>query len=131
MISNLRDYMKLIIALSSSTCRVYASVLRLSLGLRCIFLAYLPATPSLPAFCSSGHDFVIPSSRLRLKIQTLETTFEFVGVSDNRRRIEKVVEKGDILKKLHFAEASGHWSVFQRPLGAAQRPAITKLLSVQ
>ncbi|MBQ7639065.1 MAG: hypothetical protein IJS90_09210, partial [Clostridia bacterium] len=33
----------------------------------------------IPAFCSSGYDFAIPSSRLYLAIQTWGVAFEFVG----------------------------------------------------
>ena len=33
----------------------------------------------ISGFCSTGHDFAIPSSRLHLTIQTLGVTFGFVG----------------------------------------------------
>ena len=68
--------------------------------------------------------------------------YRVMQILSRQKPIPHETEKGDfthaiyshlslMLYKVHFAEASGHWSVFQRPLGAAQRPAITKLLSVQ
>ena len=67
------------IHLSSFTCMVYATRLRLPLGAS-LSLASLSAWCALvPCFCSSGHDFAIASSLPSVTTRNLQVAMGFVG----------------------------------------------------